>query len=228
MNSNNIFVQWILFATIIRIRLFTIVILKIQRNPRLSTFNYPKRGAIVSLILVKFFLNKDVSKFASNDIRPSSILSPWWTRSVSVVRTHIHGSKEEGCRWDWYLDARNRWISGSRTIPGVLQCSGTLKTSRDNGAEWATAAWHAALPRASLSLSLSIHPSVFLSSSVGARRDKVKEEFIVGRAKFWWKIFPNVYTRWEFLIRLFQSICDVYLFIIVLHWMIFSIISLYY
>ena len=152
---------------------------------------------------------------------------PWWTRSVSVVRTHIHGSKEEGCRWDWYLDARNRWISGSRTIPGVLQCSGTLKTSRDNGAEWATAAWHAALPRASLSLSLSIHPSVFLSSSVGARRDKVKEEFIVGRAKFWWKIFPNVYTRWEFLIRLFQSICDVYLFIIVLHWMIFSIISLY-
>ena len=90
---------------------------------------------------------------------------PWWTRSVSVVRTHIHGSKEEGCRWDWYLDARNRWISGSRTIPGVLQCSGTLKTSRDNGAEWATAAWHAALPRASLSLSLylSIHPSIRLS-----------------------------------------------------------------
>ena len=93
-NSNNIFVQWILFDTIIRIRLSTIVILKIQRNPRLSTFNYPKRGAIVSLILVKFFLNKDVSKFASNDIRPSSILSV--VDAFGFGCTHTHTRLEGG------------------------------------------------------------------------------------------------------------------------------------
>ena len=122
---------------------------------------------------------------------------PWWTRSVSVVRTHIHGSKEEGCRWDWYLDARNRWISGSRTIPGVLQCSGTLKTSRDNGAEWATAAWHAALPRASLSLSLSIYPSIHPSFSLpplALDGTKWKKSSLLDERSFDGKFF-RMYTR---------------------------------
>lgn len=128
---------------------------------------------------------------------------PRGVRFRLCTHTHTHtggetaagGWKEEGCRWDRYLDARNRWISGSRTIPGVLQCSGTLKTSRDNGAEWATAAWHAALPRASLSLSLSVCLSIHLSLSLPPWRDKVEEEneFIVGRVKFWWKIFSNVH-----------------------------------
>lgn len=135
------------------------------------------------------------SKFAWNDIRaplpPSPMNVDAWFRTHNRGR----GSKEEGCRWDWYLDARNRWISGSRTIQGVLQCSGTLKTSRDNGAEWATAAWHAALPRASLSVFFFL--SLFLSSwrSTGRR----ETSSLLDEWSFRWKNFFEymyIYFQW--------------------------------
>lgn len=116
------------------------------------------------------------------------------THTYTGGETAAGGWKEEGCRWDRYLDARNRWISGSRTIPGVLQCSGTLKTSRDNGAEWATAAWHAALPRASLSLSLSVCLSIHLSLSL----------FLLGGTK-WKKRTSSLLGEWSFDGKFFRT-----------------------
>lgn len=80
-----------------------------------------------------------------------------------------------------------------RVFSSVREHSKHRATMAQNGRQLPDTLLSREPPSLSLSICLSVYPS--FSLSLPPWRDKVEEEneFIVGRVKFWWKIFSNVH-----------------------------------
>ena len=162
MNSNNIFVQWILFDTIIRIRLSTIVILKIQRNPRLLIIRNEEQSFLSSssnFSLIRMSLNSRPMIFDP---------LPFYPRGGRVrFRLYAHTYTARRRRDADEIGISMRVIVGSpgagqyRVFSSVREHSKHRATMAQNGRQLPDTL----LSREplSLSLSLSIHPSIRLS-----------------------------------------------------------------